>query len=189
MIRAEYADKERVVEILTASFDDNKSVNYVIKQDKNRVERIRNLMRYSFDVCYWFGDIFVTEDKNGCAMVLMPDKKKSTLKSTLADVRLIFKSMGLGNVMKAMARESKIRKLHPPGLLYNLWFIGVDPSEQNKGIGGRLLSEVIKEGQSKQRIICLETSTLKNIPWYEKFGFKIYNELDLGYRLFFLKKE
>ena len=73
--------------------------------------------------------------------------------------------------------------------MYDLWFIGVDPTEQYKGIGTKLLIEVISEGQSKGRSIYLETSTDKNIPWYEKAGFSIYNELDLGYRLFFMRKE
>jgi hypothetical protein len=35
----------------------------------------------------------------------------------------------------------------------------------------------------------LKGKLLHPIFWYKKFGFKIYNELDLGYKLFFLKKE
>ena len=73
--------------------------------------------------------------------------------------------------------------------MYYLWFIGVDPKEQNKGTGSALLNEVIKMGRVKQRPVCLETSTLKNIPWYEKFGFTIYNKLHFGYEPFCLKKE
>ena len=40
MIRADYKDKQRVVNILAHSFDDNKSVNYIIKQDGKRVQRL-----------------------------------------------------------------------------------------------------------------------------------------------------
>ena len=189
MIRARYNDKTVIVDILSNSFNDNHSVNYIIKQDRWRVDRIRNLMDYSFEVCYMFGDVFLSDDKNACALIVLPDKKKTNLKSILLDVKLITSCIGLSNVKKAMARESKIKKLHPEQLMYYLWFIGVDPDKQNKGIGSTLLNEVIKEGTSQHRSIYLETSTLKNIPWYEKFGFKIYNELDLGYKLFFLKKE
>lgn len=189
MVRAELKDKHLIADILAKSFDDNKSVNYIVKQDGKREQRLKSLMEYSFDVCYLFGDVFLTEDKKGCALIVLPDKKKTTLKSILLDLKLIFSCIGLSNVKKAMERESKIKTLQPKEPMYYLWFIGVDPIEQNKGIGSALLAEVIKEGVSKQRTICLETSTLKNLPWYEKFGFKIYNELDLGYKLFFLKKE
>jgi GNAT superfamily N-acetyltransferase len=189
MIRAELKDKNLIADILTKSFKDNKSVNYLVKQDDKREQRLRSLMEYSFDICYLFGDIFLTNDKKGCALVVLPDAKKTTTKSVLLDLKLIFSCIGLSNISKAMSREAKIKNLQPKELLYYLWFIGVDPDEQHKGIGSALLAEVINEGESKQRTICLETSTLTNIPWYEKFGFKIYNELDLGYKLFFLKKE
>lgn len=189
MIRANYKDKERIIDILTSSFKENKSVNYIIKEDGKRVDRIRNLMDYSFEVCFMFGEVFLSDDRKGCALIVLPDKKKTTLKSILLDIKLIFSCMGVSNVKKAMNRESKIKKLHPKELMYYLWFIGVDRNDQNKGIGSSLLMDVIKQGELKNRSIYLETSTLKNIPWYEKFGFKIYNELDFGYTLFFLKRE
>jgi len=189
MIRAEYTDKQLIVDILTSSFEDNKSVNYIIKQDGKRIDRIKNLIAYSFDMCYYFGDVFLSNDRKACALILLPDKKKTNLKFILLDIKLIFSSTGLLNIKKTMDREAKIKKLHPKGFMYYLWFIGVDPKDQNKGIGSGLLKEVIKESESRQRPIYLETSTLKNISWYEKFGFKIYNQLDLSYRLFFLKRE
>lgn len=189
MVKAKYEDKQLVTNILSASFNDNKSVNYIVKQDSKREQRLRSLMEYSFDVCHLFGEVFLSDDKKGCALILLPDKKKSNLKSIWLDLKLIFTCTGLANVTKAMDREAKIKKLQPKELLYYLWFIGVNPEDQNKGIGSVLLAEVINEGISKQRTICLETSTLKNLPWYEKFGFKIYNELDLSYKLFFLKKD
>ena len=66
---------------------------------------------------------------------------------------------------------------------------GLISKEQNKGIGGTLLKDVINQAELKSQSVYLETSTLKNIPWYEKFGFKTYNELDLSYKLYFMKTE
>lgn len=189
MIKAGYKDKDQIVNILTSSFDDNKSINYIIKQDNKRVERIKNLMDYSFEVCNSFGDVFLSDDKKACALILYPDKKKTSLKSILLDAKLIFSSVGLSNIKKTMHRETMIKKLQPQELMYYLWFIGVDPEYQNEGIGSRFLQEIINDSSKKQRAIFLETSTLKNIPWYKKFGFYIYNELELSYKLFFLKRE
>lgn len=190
MIRATYGDKNRVVYILTDSFNDNQSVNYIVKQDKKRNQRIRKLMAYSFDICYLYGEIFLTEDKNACALVSYPDKKKTTLRSILLDMQLIFSCIGIANIKKALAREAKIKQLQPKVLMCYLWFIGVEPEYQNKGIGSILLNEIISDSNNNNaRPIYLETSTLKNLPWYKKLGFQIYNELDLGYKLFFLKRD
>jgi len=188
MLKARYSDKERVVDILSKSFDDNKSVNCIIKQDRKRTQRIKKLMEYSFDLCYLFGDIFLSEDKEGCALVVMPDKKRTTLKSIFLDVKLVLLVIGLSNIKKAMKRESIVNKHHPELPFYYLWFIGVEPAAQNNGIGTKLMNGVINDAKMNHRPIYLETSTLKNIPWYEKLGFAVYNKVNFGYELFCMKK-
>lgn len=188
MIRANDRDKELVVDILTNSFDDNRSVNYIVKNDERRVERIRNLMRYSFNLCNHFGKVVLSENKKACALILFPDKKRAIAKSVLWDLQLVKNCVGINGIRKAMSREKRIKALQPKEPRYYLWFIGVSPESQNKGIGSALLSEIISDSEAEGRKLCLETSTEKNIPWYQKFGFVIYDELDLGYRLFFLKR-
>ena len=46
MVRAEANKKSVVIDVLAASFDDNRSVNYVVKQDAKRKNRIRGLTVY-----------------------------------------------------------------------------------------------------------------------------------------------
>ena len=187
MKSALYSDKNLIVEILTASFDENQSVNYIVKQDNRRTQRIRELMDYSFEICFSSGEVFLSDDKSACALVLYPDKKKTTLKSILLDVKLILKSIGISNISKALSREAKIKQKQLKEKMYYLWFIGVRPESQNTGIGSQLLNEIISHSKKKNRPVVLETSTVKNLPWYQKFGFKTYDTLDLGYTLHFLK--
>lgn len=188
MIPSTYENKQLVIDILTSSFDTNKSVNYIIKQDNKRPNRIRDLMDYSYEICYNFGKVYLSDDIKACALVLFPDQKKTSLKSILLDVRLILQSIGIFNIGKTLQRESKIKEVQDKKTMYYLWFIGVDPASQGKGSGTKLMEELIAESEVMKRPICLETSTLKNLPWYKKFGFEIYHELDLNYKLFFLKR-
>ncbi|KAA8475443.1 GNAT family N-acetyltransferase [Arcticibacter tournemirensis] len=189
MKKAEYTDKALIVDILTKSFETNRSVNYIVKQDEKRIKRVSALMDYSFEVCYAFGDVFLSDDKKACALVLYPDKKKTTVKSILLDLKLILSCVGIENIKKTLNRESMIKKIQPKEIMYYLWFIGVDPVYQNTGIGSVFLDELIEDSKLKRRPIYLETSTLKNLPWYQKYGFNIYHEADLSYKLFFLKRE
>ena len=186
MIKACYSDKAFITRILVDSFYENSSVNFIIKQDGKKMKRIKGLMNYSFDLCFHFGEIFYSEDRKGCALILFPDKKK-LLKSTLLDLKFIFTSLDFSHLMLAMKRESKIKKLQCSELSYYLWFIGVDPAEQGKGIGSQLLGEVISEGSGTGRQVLLETSNVQNVKWYRKFGFEVYKKLDLGYLLYFMK--
>ena len=189
MIRADKKHKELVVDILTRSFNDNKSVNYIIRQDQKRHQRLQSLMAYSFDVCQAFGEVFLSDDKKGCALALFPEKKKTTIQTVWWDIQLILNAIGISNIKKAVKREAGIKKQYPKEGMYYLWFIGVAPDAQHQGTGSRLLREVIENAKLLNRSVYLETSTEKNIPWYQKHGFRIYYELDLGYRLFFLKNE
>lgn len=189
MVKAQKNDRELIVSILTTAFADNKSVNYIISHRSQKEKRIKALMEYSYDLCELFGDIYISEDKTGCALIMKPDLKKTTIRSIYLDAKFILTCIGLANIKKAINRESKVQQEHPKGLLYYLWFIGVEKTAQNKGIGSHLLKDIIKEAKIQNRLICLETSTLKNIPWYEKFGFTIYHEFDFGYKLFSMKRE
>ncbi|HEY6899948.1 MAG TPA: GNAT family N-acetyltransferase [Puia sp.] len=187
MIKAEAQDRELVVSILAESFDDNKSVNYIVRQDRRRVQRLVRLMEYSFDYCQLFGEVYLSDDRRGCVLAVLPEKKRATLRAIILDLRLVLGCVGLGNVGKAMAREARIKKVHPPDGFYYLWFIGVRRSEQNKGVGGMLLKEVLQQSEGMGRPVYLETSTEKNVPWYRKFGFEVYEELDFGYRVYCMR--
>lgn len=189
MTNALYNEKDLVINILTESFVDNRSINYILKQDVKKAVRLKRLMAYSFDACCRSGEILLSNDKKACALIIFPEKKRTTIKSLVADIKLMFGVMGLGKVRKAMQREAAIKNVHPKKLIAYLWFIGVENKEQGKGIGSSLIKEIIVHYNGLNRIICLETSTLKNIPWYQKFGFGIYKELDFGYTLYCMKRE
>lgn len=187
MIKATKDDKKLILDILTASFHTNQSVNYIIKKDNRRDERIRSLMDYSFEICQKFGEVFLSEDRSGCALVVYPDKKKTTFQSILLSLKLIFKCIGFQNIQKTLKREAMIKKVQPKEAMTYLWFIGVDPEKQGHGIGTRLLTYILESSRMKNRPVCLETSTLSNLSWYKKFGFKIYWIENIGYELHFLK--
>lgn len=182
-------DKGLIIDILTRSFQDNQSVNYLIPSDSKRLDRIRALMDYSFETCKLFGKVYVSDDNKGCALVSFPEKKRTTTKSLWLEIKLIFTSIGFGNISKAINREKEISKNYPSSNLFYLWFIGVNPDSQNRGIGQKLMTELLAESERMDRPIYLETSTLKNIPWYKKFGLDVYNQLNFGYNLFLIRNE
>jgi ribosomal protein S18 acetylase RimI-like enzyme len=188
MRQATFEDKDIVVDILVQSFQDNRSVNYIIPQGHSREKRSRRLMRYSFDYCQLFGQVFLSDDNKACALLVYPDKKKISLKSIGLDINLAFGAIGLPRIRRALRRESIINALHPNPQISYLWFIGVIPTDQNQGKGSDLMNQIVQHNKDLKREIFLETSTEQNISFYRKFGFQIYKELDFGYKLYCLKR-
>lgn len=181
-------DKKLVIELLTKSFEDNKSVNYIIIQDQKRIQRISALMDYSFEMCYRFGEVFLSEDNNGCALLLYPHKKRFSIFSIWLSIKLIFCAIGVSRIVKAMERESKIKRRQPKERMTYLWFIGVNPLYQHQQIGTTLLKQVLDHSKELGLPVYLETSVERNLLWYRRFGFEVYDELTFNYSLFFLKR-
>lgn len=182
-------EKKLVVDIITEAFDDNKSVNYVIKQDRSRVSRIRGLITYSYNICKKYGAVFVNKDKNAVAMINLPHKKKFFLFSISQDVRLILKTIGVVNLPNVLRRESVIKSNHPAMPFCHLWYIGVSKKDQGKGIGTELLKKVISKYEELHLPIYLETSMEENVSWYVKHDFEVYNEIkDFGFTTYMIRR-
>ena len=101
MKRANYTDKNLVVEILSLSFYENQSVNYIINHEHDK-KQIKALMEYSFEQCYLFGAIYLSDDDKACALILYPQKKHFNVKAIWLDIRLIFQAIGLLRIFKAL---------------------------------------------------------------------------------------
>lgn len=173
--------KSIILDILCNSFDQNQSVNYVVKQDEKRNDRLRILMDYSLYKGLISGEVYLNEAKTACAILIDPAKKKTTLKSVLWDLKLMFKCIGIRHISKVLKREKVIKAAQPDVDFMHLWYIGVASDNQGQGRGSELLHEIIKD---TKKPLFLETSTPRNFPFYEKQGFKTVEILDdLGYEL------
>jgi ribosomal protein S18 acetylase RimI-like enzyme len=188
MRRAEPKHHKLIIETLAKAFDGNASVNYVVKQGTSREQRIRGLMKYSLSICTAFGEVWLSDDEKACALILLPDKKKTTFQSILWDLELSLSVIGFGRVATILKREAIIKANHPKGKFCYLWFIGVDPENQGKGIGSTLLKSVIERFDQVDRPIYLETSVETNLTWYKKFGFVIFNEVLFSSKLYLLRR-
>jgi len=87
-----------------------------------------------------------------------------------------------------MQREAVIKKLYPKTPFCYLWFIGTSPDVQRKGIGSTLLKTLLDQCDQQDLPVYLETSVERNLPWYKKWGFTVYEELDLSYKLYCMKR-
>jgi ribosomal protein S18 acetylase RimI-like enzyme len=67
-------------------------------------------------------------------------------------------------------------RVHPEYPHWYLESMGVDPSFQRKGVGGRLLAPVLKIAD-RDRIDCyLETADPRNAAYYARHGFEVETE-------------
>lgn len=186
MIKATKDDIPKMIAILTESFEDNQSVNFAVKNKKS----LPGLFEYSIAKGFLFGDVWMNKDKTACAILLDPKKKQSGLRSKLLDLKLVFQVVGLSRMKKVRKKEMITEQTLPQDINYiHLWFLGVAPEMQGNGIGTLFLKKLIEHYRPSKEAMCLETSTLVNIPFYEKQGFLRYATKYFGFEFFFYIKQ
>ena len=191
MIKAGPEHKERIIEILAECFDRNKSVNWIVKQDDKRKERVKVLLDYSVDICLNSDLVFLTDDLAGVILCHSSDDRLPVLQETLLSLKLILKVTGLAGIVKAFKREKYIRSFHPREEYIYIWFIGVDKTARRRGVGGTLVKHILEISNHGKRPVYLETSVEENLAFYQHFGFELYKEAEeeiFGFPLYFLKK-
>lgn len=186
--KASYADKAIVVRILCNAFADNRSVLYLLPKDRSFDRRLKRLMTYSFDCCFRFGEVYISDDNNACALTVLPETKSNNAWLIWQQIKLVTGALGLLNTSKALKREALVKQHYPTEAYYYIWYIGVEPANQGNGAGSALLRQLQARASSLGRAIYLETSTVRNLPWYGKNGFNKYGQIDdFGFPLYLLR--
>lgn len=188
MYKAEYSEESTVVGILTRAYADNKGPNLIIKQDAKREYRLAKLVEYIFELCFAFGEVFLSQDKKSCALILYPEKRKG-LKSIIIDFKIIVQCIGLRKLKSVLLAEIARKKIRPKTPISYLWQIAVVPEYQQKGLGSILMEKVTQYSFSQQRPLYFEAVIPQNVEWYKKLGFTVYQEADLNCKVFFIKKD
>lgn len=180
-------DREKVINILVNSFEGNKSVDFVV--GKSATGR-RILMEYSLANCLENGEVYVSESGKSCVLIKYSDRKQKPFNLWIWDLKLALQGIGISRISKVLKRESSIKSTQPSEPFLYVWFIGVEPENQGKGEGSKLIQSVLDLAKVKKLPVCLETSTERNFKWYENFGFSVYaSSAQFGFPFYFYRKD
>lgn len=111
------------------------------------------------------------------------------LKQTLADVENEYQK---GIILKALDGDKTIigsvRAFCDNGTVY-IGKLIVHPSKQGQGVGTKLLLEMEKLYPNQRYELFTSTRSEKNIAWYQKLGYKIFDEEQVTDELRFVYME
>jgi predicted N-acetyltransferase YhbS len=70
-------------------------------------------------------------------------------------------------------------KTHPREPHWYLAVLGTDPPHQGKGVGAALMTPVLARCDAEGTGAYLESSKPDNVPYYERFGFRVTGQIDM----------
>lgn len=177
--RARKGDREAVVRTLARAFDADPVVTYFARKDGKRARAIETIFDVSFlGLTLPFGETWMTEDGLGAAL-WTPPNKWSTAGGLLHGPRLIG-AVGVTRVLACMGAVSRMQARHPKEPHYYLYALGVDPSQQGRGLGSALLREVLDRCDAERACAYLEASTPANARLYGRHGFRVTEEFTMA---------
>ena len=126
--------------------------------------------------CFEHGTAYITADYYGTALWLPPGVQPNG-----EALEKVFRDTAKPEHMDdLLATFEKMDQSHPKEAHWYLPMIGVDPKAQGKGLGTELMRYAIGRCDQHRALAYLETASPRNIPFYERFGFEVMEQFQMG---------
>ncbi|MFI2612780.1 GNAT family N-acetyltransferase [Kitasatospora sp. NPDC018619] len=181
-------DVPTAVDTLTRAFTGDPYIRHVIAADghEERIRRFQELCLTRIGIPY--GRVWVADEGRAVAAWSTPDQDPSPA----------FEGIGalLGDLAghRAAAYEVAEQAVEPHRPEEPAWFlntVAVAPEAQGRGLGSRVLASGIEAAAREGYPAFLETSTERNVAFYERLGFEVTAEVPLpegGPRIWCLRR-
>ncbi len=123
----------------------------------------------------------LVEHVEGGAAVALWHEADDWKASPMSIVRTALPSLGLfrQRTVHALRVLAAMERSHPEGPHRHLMYIGVDPTRQGSGLGGRLLADAVDRCDAAGLPAYLENSNPRNEPLYARYGFVAHHVVDM----------
>jgi GNAT superfamily N-acetyltransferase len=173
------ADIPALSRTLGRAFDDDPVMAHLIPPEARRhADRLARFMLLGTRGAIAEGTVYTTAELSGGAVWRAPGRWKVPTRQLLPDVPGMLWALGR-RVRVGMATLQLLERHHPREPHWYLEILGTEPAEQGKGIGSALMAPVLERCDDEGVPAYLESSKEKNIPYYERHGFRVTGELDL----------
>ncbi len=180
--RATLDDLDRVAAILAAAFADDPAFLWLIPAGaRDRDRRLLTLLRATAaSYLRSSQDCYIDASGRSVALWTPPGRWRVPPGSILGDLRAFRSALGM-RAGHALASLWTVERAHPRPAHWYLAFLATAPEEQGRGRGARLVGEVLEAADREGVAAYLESSNPRNLPFYQRLGFEVVNEVRLPF--------
>ena len=176
MIRkARVEDVPGIAEAMGAAFEDDPVVAWFWRNPARRREHVAGWYDVVTRTHYLeHGEVFVAEEDGavaGCAMWSRPGSWRLSARAEMAATRYAVPRLGLRLPIASIGMR-RIESRHPQARHWYLSELGVRPQSQGRGLGSKLMFEILARCDRDGVPAYLESSTERSRALYQRHGFQ-----------------
>ncbi len=172
------ADIPQVAAVMARAFDDDPFANWFAAQDKRRAARIYTFMELALTkLTLRYREVYTTRAFEGAAFWNPPGTWKMNLFQQLLLTPSFARVATWRRVPKVIQGLDAVEKKHPHKPHFYLLALGVEPTLQGRSVGTQLIAPVLERCDREGIPAYLESSKERNVPMYERNGFKVTEEM------------
>jgi GNAT superfamily N-acetyltransferase len=168
------------VRLLARAFEDDPLYRFLVPPGPQRDARLSGLFELILKhLSDDWREVFTTAATDALALWLRPGTQKVSLARQLQLVPAFSRVLGLRHIPRGLRLMGHMDALHArfaPEPHFYLSVLAVAPERQGQGLGGALLAPMLERCTRERRRIYLETAQPKNVPYYQRHGFRVQAE-------------
>jgi ribosomal protein S18 acetylase RimI-like enzyme len=173
------ADLDQAADDLAAAFVDDPIFNWFMREGAGRDAARRRFFRVILKEAAFPDGQIERPASGGGAAVWLPSENlgPQPFQREVRALPMLLNATGLSRFGRLLKLREAMDDKHPMKRPHDyLWFLGVHPDAQGKGLGSRLLQSKTERMDAAGRCGFLETATPRNLPLYQRHGFEIVTD-------------
>ncbi len=170
------SNADRAIGTMVLAFSADPAARWLYRDPQQYLMHFPNFVRAFGGSAFDHNSAYYVDGFLGTAFWLPP--------GTHADEQAIFALLG-STVPKEDRAEvfslfEKMDRCHPEEPHWYLPMIGVDPSQQHKGVGSALMEHVLRRCDQERRLAYLESTSAASMRLYQRHGFAVLHTVRTG---------
>lgn len=172
---------EQAAGLLARIFQHAPDMTYLVGDDEKMLTRpVQRFYEAFIRIGLLSGEVYTTPSMHGLAIWTSPENNQFTFRMMFQSklLQAVF-SMGLGPAVRFFRSSNYLERLHKEAISRPHWilvFLGVEPSQQGKGIGGELIQPILDQADAEGVPCYVESADERNHNFYKRHGFEIVKQ-------------
>lgn len=165
--------------LLAAAFADDPFMTWLVPRSASRQRRCARLFAAEIHRARADGRVLVADDGAGCAVWFAPRRWRPTGRAAAREALSAAGAVPIRGWRRGAMAFDRIARAHPKEPHWYLASVGTDPRRRGTGAGRKVIGAGLALADRHGVGAYLESSNVVNIPYYERFGFGVTEEIRL----------